>query len=959
MRDRGVRASGMSGARSRKGAFHPVYLAVPLVLASAACLASSAKSASSTADANDNRVTLSADVRSARDHARSLRGFTGYEVDPGACGDQRLGPLPEGQYTGEEAWRKLVEPVCHLVERRDWRTGELKWYADKERCTCSFGFPEFTEPQSGSIEVTGSQLPMLGEYIPSEVVVLHRTNIEETGADSVADLLRHVSQTAFSRGKGFLSSGAQYAELRGLGAEYSLVLLNGRRAFGTAADLATSAYDLSSIPISAVKRVEISTDASSLIHGMDAIGGIVNVVLDDTIKPEVLFRQDYVVGGGSETHAAVSGGVRGDRGRLAVYLDYQHWSELLGQERSRWRDQDFRRFYGADYRSRWASPANVSSLDGGNLPGLTSPSAIAAINSQSGLLEYESGQESLESLRAKQAIVPEGSRATLWANGLLDLGRSVATFELLASQRDNTLQTMPVLSPGFIWGSNHPENPFGVPVRVEASFAGLPVQREQYTMDSLRAVAELAGPIGRWDYSLYVTHSDEAATSRKYNVPNMEALAQGLLGEDPDRVLSLYRTVQPGAVPRGLLIDLPPDHYKATATHLQGSLQGGLWDLPTGRLIARVGVERRHEQMSFDTRIPEASRDITSASVHLRVPLLDPSMERFGAQDLQLLLGARADDYSDIGSVTKTQLGFTWRMTKSLRLQATTSGTFRPPSLVDLYFPRTSVTTPIRDTRRDETVPVELTSGGNPHLRPTQGRSTSLGVSFQAERFTLSAEYWRIKVRDHIVLLAPLSLLAHQDSARPGLIVRAGPTPDGPGRLMSMDISRANVGGALTEGVDLAGEIAIKTRFGSFTPRVSVTLTDKFEYSDLPTTQLQMDDRVGIASEYGTIPKVRAVVSLAYQKGTWSAALNARLISDYKDRDPITGAPLSRGVAGGGVLDVNISKALTKHLSVTLGAFNVTNREPPYANIGGSVGFDSSQASLVQRELSLSLTGRF
>jgi iron complex outermembrane recepter protein len=949
----------MSGSRSRKGTYPAVYLVVPLALASAACLAGSAKGASSTQDANDKRLPLAAGVRSARDHANSLRGFTGYEVDPGACGDQMLGPLPKGRYTGEEAWRKLVEPVCHLVERRDWRTGQLKWYADRERCTCSFGFDEFTEPQSGSLEVTGSQLPMLGEYIPSEVVVLHRTNIEETGADSVADLLRHVSQTAFSRGKGFLSSGAQYAELRGLGAEYSLVLLNGRRGFGTAADLATSAYDLSSIPISAVKRVEISTDASSLIHGMDAIGGIVNVVLDDSIKPEVLLRHDYVAGGGSQTHAAASGGVRGDRGRLAVYLDYQHWSELLGQERSRWNNQDFRRFYGTDYRSRWASPANVSSLDGGNLPGLTSPSAIAAINPQTGLLEYESGQESLQSLRAKQAIVPEGSRATLWANGMLDLGRSVATFELLASQRDNTLQTMPVLSPGFIWGANHPENPFGVPVRLEASFAGLPIQRERYTMDSLRAVAEVAGPIGSWDYSFYVTHSDEAADTRTYNAPNMAALAQGLLGEDRDRVLSLYRTVQPGAVPSDLFVDQPPEHYNATATHLQGSLQGGLLDLPTGRLIARVGVERRHEKMNFGTLIRDASREITSASVHLRVPLLDPSMEGFWAQDLQLLLGARADEYSDIGSVTKTQLGVTWRMTKSLSLQATTSGTFRPPSLVDLYFPRTSVTTQIRDTRRDEAVPVELTGGGNSHLRPTQGRSSSLGVSFQAERFTVSAEYWRIKVQDHIVMLAPLSLLAHEDSARPGLIIRTDPTSAGPGRLVSLDISRTNVGGALTEGVDLAGEVALKTRFGAFTPRVSVTLTDKFKYSDLPVTQSQMEDRVGTASEYGTIPKVRAVVSLAYQKATWSGALNARLISAYKDRDPITGAPLSRRVSGGGVLDVNVSKALTEHLSVTLGAFNVTNREPPYASIGGSIGFDSSQASLVQRELSLSLTGRF
>lgn len=311
----------------------PAYLVVLLALASAACMAGSAKSASSTGAASDTRFSLYAGIRAAREHAKSLRAFTGYEVDPGRCGDQMLGPLPEGQYTGEEAWRKLVERVCHLEERRDWRTGEMKVYADMDRCTCSFGFPEFSKPQSGSVEVTSSPLPMLGEYIPSEVAVIHRTSIEETGASSVPDLLRYISQTAFYRSRGFRASGAQYAELRGLGPEYTLVLINGRRAFGSAADLATSAYDLSAIPISAVKRVEISMDASSLVHGMDAIGGIVNVVLDDSVEPDVMLRHDYVKGGGSESHASISGGLRGDRGRLAVHFDYQQSSELLGRER--------------------------------------------------------------------------------------------------------------------------------------------------------------------------------------------------------------------------------------------------------------------------------------------------------------------------------------------------------------------------------------------------------------------------------------------------------------------------------------------------------------------------------------------------------------------------------------------------------------------------------------------------
>ncbi|MBM0106452.1 TonB-dependent receptor [Steroidobacter sp. S1-65] len=955
----------MSVFLSWKSACICSHVPVLLTLVSAACIAASRTDAPPIGDENEIRFSLSAGVRPAREHAESLRVFTGYEAKPGECGNVVLGPLPEGEYTGEEAWRALVGRVCRLDDRLDAKSGKIQTFANMHECTCSFGFPPYTPVEPRSLQVTSSPLPMLGESIPSKVVVIHRRNIEETGAASVPDLLRYVSQTAFHRGSGFRGSGAQFAELRGLGAEYTLVLVNGRRTFGTASDLTTSAFDLSAIPISAVKRVEISMDANSLLHGMDAIGGVVNLVLNDSVEGDATVRHDYLAGGGSQTHASLSGGKRGDRGRMAVYFDYQHWNELLGRERNRWSNQDFARFGGRDYRSRFAYPANVTSLNGEDLPGLGSSIAVAAVDPDTGLFDFRPREENRTSLRAFQSIVPEGYRATLWANGSLNLGRAVAKLELLASERENELQLKPATSPGYIWGPNHPENPFDVPVRVEASFSGLPASRQQYTTNSVRAVGEIAGPLGDWDYTAFVVYSNEEAEARMRNVPDEVALADGLMGDDPSEALSLYSTIRLTTFPPDLFVNPPAARYDTSATHFQGSLRGSLLELPAGQLIAHLGAEYRDERMNFDTSIRGAQRDVRSAFAHVSLPLVDPSMHVKGAYDLRLLMGARSDHYDDVGTVTKKQLGMAWRMTEALTLHVATSQSFRPPSLVDLYFPRVSMTTELFDPKRSETAPVELMTGGNPQLRPSTGRSTSLGLSFQSRSgLSSSAEYWRIRVRDHIKLLAPMTLLAHEDGALFGRIARAAPTEEDlaagrPGRLTRVDNSRANVGGAFAEGVDLGAEIPIETQIGTFTPRVAVTLTDRFEYGDLPTATVQMENRVGVASEYGTIPAQRGVFSVTYDGRAFSASVHARVISSYRDRDYATGMPMQRRVPRSTILDLNISKAISDHLQVTLGAFNVTNREPPYAFMGGPLGFDSSQGSLEGRELYATISRKF
>jgi iron complex outermembrane receptor protein len=143
--------------------------------------------------------------------------------------------------------------------------------------------------QTGStvqrVEITGSSIRRVDAETASPVQVLSSADIEKSGKGSVAELLQTLAvdnqgsvPTTF--GNGF-ASGASGISMRGLGAASTLVLINGRRAapYGLADDGQKVFFDLNTIPLEAVDRVEVLKDGASAIYGSDAIAGVVNIIL--------------------------------------------------------------------------------------------------------------------------------------------------------------------------------------------------------------------------------------------------------------------------------------------------------------------------------------------------------------------------------------------------------------------------------------------------------------------------------------------------------------------------------------------------------------------------------------------------------------------------------------------------------------------------------------------------------
>jgi iron complex outermembrane receptor protein len=139
-----------------------------------------------------------------------------------------------------------------------------------------------------TIVVTGSYIRRTNAESPSPVTTIDADQIEKSGLNSIADVIRSVSadnsgtlSQAFS---GAMAGGADGVALRGLTVDATLVLVDGHRManYPLADDGQRQFVDIDSLPMAIVDRVEVLKDGASAIYGSDAIAGVVNVILKKT-----------------------------------------------------------------------------------------------------------------------------------------------------------------------------------------------------------------------------------------------------------------------------------------------------------------------------------------------------------------------------------------------------------------------------------------------------------------------------------------------------------------------------------------------------------------------------------------------------------------------------------------------------------------------------------------------------
>lgn len=133
-----------------------------------------------------------------------------------------------------------------------------------------------------AVQVTGSHIPTTELVTAHPLTVIDHEQIQATGLQTIGQVLQQLPAITptMNAAFNFEGNGASNLDLRSLGAQRTLVLVNGQR-WITSIDGTT---DLNSIPLAAVQRIEVLKSGASAIYGSDAIAGVVNIILRNNMN---------------------------------------------------------------------------------------------------------------------------------------------------------------------------------------------------------------------------------------------------------------------------------------------------------------------------------------------------------------------------------------------------------------------------------------------------------------------------------------------------------------------------------------------------------------------------------------------------------------------------------------------------------------------------------------------------
>ena len=220
--------------------------------------------------------------------------------------------------------------------------------------------------------VTGTLLKASGE-LASPVVMLDRDELDRRGRGTVADVLAELPQNYAGSGTaGALLSGADRGgsngvvatgvNLRGLGTDATLVLINGRRMAGTG--FRGEFADVSALPSAAVERVDVLLDGASALYGSDAVAGVINIIMRRSFDgQESRVRLSAAEGGMETVIASHLAGRSWSSGSALLSYEYQRQNALSSLDRAYTADGDLRPFGGSDWRTLFSSPGNIVAYD--------------------------------------------------------------------------------------------------------------------------------------------------------------------------------------------------------------------------------------------------------------------------------------------------------------------------------------------------------------------------------------------------------------------------------------------------------------------------------------------------------------------------------------------------------------------------------------------------------------------
>ncbi len=714
-----------------------------------------------------------------------------------------------------------------------------------------------------SIVVIGTRIE--GADPTQRVEVITREDIEASGASTVEDALRRVqsnvaSVNSFSSGQaadrenlalGPVPDGVSGVNLRGLGTENTLVLINGRRVAGVAGN-DSGFTNISNIPLSAVERIEVLPDGASAAYGSDAIGGVVNIVLrsnysglsvtgryerSNNSADQVKFGATYGTGWGSGRLTATASYNRRQRIRAAdAGFTTNFYPGIATDSNGDTVDLDFTRVEAAtggavERRTFTFFPVFMVINQNVALPGDNDGLNVTAAD----FVPVETVSRTLDSELIPTFLGPDEESFGFTFDISQDISSDLEVFATAFYSQNETFRDSVVGPTRIRVGATNAFNPFGTDIFVRFR----PLQEftdgilEAPSFSSRQRQYNFNAGL-RWnivnDLDLEVSGGFSRSASRLETRNRLDSFADVLNSPDPSVALNALGngTAQnPSAIQA--LYGVNEVFTPATEIFsIEPVLRGNAFEIWGGDVKFAVGGDYREERLSDSpvlssfASIENNKRESFGLFAEANFPLISPANQIPGVHSFSVSVQARYDEYHTEGpngadidqnpiienisynSLTP-RVGFAYRPIEDLKISGSWGESFRAPSTGDLF----GVFSSQFDQQQADpfapggpaivTVPF-LSASGNVNLRPEQADNYSLGLDFTPSALPglrFRADWSRVEFTDRIVNgFIVRNLLSASDDflALPGVAER-----DAMGNLTRVNIFNLNLDSRIVE----------------------------------------------------------------------------------------------------------------------------------------------------------------
>lgn len=922
----------------------------------------------------------------------------------------------QGVYTKAEALQKLVEGTGLVVEWLKADTAVVKkgGAPGKSAAGEPNGEAGVTPPQRvadateqlNTVVVTGTTIRGVGP-VGAHVNVLTAAELERTGRATMQDALQTLPQNTLGLANegavqvGQTTSGALVSfgtgvNLRGLGTDSTLVLLNGRR-------LAPAGFgdyvDISSIPVSAVSRVEVLMDGASATYGSDAQAGVVNVILNKNFSGAQTSLRYGSANGFDERRASQLFGKSWSGGHVTIGYEYYDRGELKFDQRPFTASSNLTAFGGRDLRVSTCAPGNI-----------TSPAAYAGAipGGQNGIGltpgQILKGQTNLCESREAAWLLPRQQRNSGFVSATQDINDNVQLYgDLFLSKREAEYAnrgpglTIPVPATNYYRKLNGFTAPGSITMAYNFNH-DLGDLNEKH--DSNVAAGDIGARIdlvGTWSLDSFVAFGKSREQVFRQQFDRGGALIKALASGDQSTAFNPFGdgTGNSSAVISSLLAPYY-GAYTSAYTSANVKLDGELFRLDGGAAKLAVGGEFRTERyksaldIAYTAQAPFSSqvsgdRRVNAFFSELYVPLVTEANSRPGIRRLELSMSARYDNYSDFGSSTNPKVGVNYEPVEGVKFHGSYGTSFKAPRLSDVYLLQgvQYLTLPVSlrgpDPNGDGETKLLIANGGNSALKPEHGKTWTAGLTFNPSwnrGLNAGVTYFGMDFVDRISTLTSVTAPFTNPAPYLGSLYFINPTQAQldyyisrattitnsllPGDVRPFEaivVSQpANVSRVKLSGLDMHLSQNFDSKLGRFVASADFTHYLKYQnqFSSTSPETSALDVLGGPISWKGRF-------GLHWSNDAWSASVFGNYQADYVNTTVTPTQKISSQTTfdlQAGYRFADEAGSWLRGAKASISVVNLFNRAPPFVDANG-IGFDARNYSAVGRMVSVSFDKRW